>query len=37
MYVKIYKKCGKRGTTTGGDNGGETAAIASKYFIDNLK
>tara|TARA_B100000085_G_C18078424_1_gene323936 strand:+ start:12 stop:206 length:195 start_codon:yes stop_codon:yes gene_type:complete len=31
------KQGGSRGTTVGGDNGGETADIASKYFIDNLK
>ena len=37
MYMKLYKKCGSRGTTVGGDNGGETADIASKYFIDNLQ
>ena len=37
MYMKLYKKCGSRGTTVGGDNGGETADLASKYFIDNLK
>ena len=37
LYVKLYKTCGSRGVTTGGDKGRETAAIASKYFIDNLK
>ena len=37
LYVKLYKTCGSRGTTTGGDKGRETAVIASKFFIDNLK
>ena len=36
MYMKLYKKCGSRGATVGGDNGGETAELASKYFIENL-
>jgi hypothetical protein len=37
LYVKWYKKCGKRGTTVGGDHGQETVDIAIPFFVENLK
>ncbi len=37
LYVKIYKKCGSRGTTIGGDHGKETVDIAVPFFVNALK
>ena len=37
MYVKMYKKCGERGVTIGGDHGKETVEIAVPFFINALK
>ena len=37
LYVKMYKKCGERGTTIGGDHGKETVEIAVPFFVNALK
>ena len=37
LYVKMYKKCGERGTTIGGDYGKETVDIAVPFFVKHLK
>ena len=37
LYVKMYKKCGERGVTIGGDHGKETVEIAVPFFINALK
>ena len=37
LYVKMYKKCGERGTTIGGDHGKETVDIAVPFFVKHLK
>ena len=36
LYVKMYKKCGERGTTIGGDHGKETVEIAVPFFVNAL-
>ena len=36
-HIKIYKKCGERGTTLGGDHGKETVDIAVPFFVNALK
>ena len=33
----MYKKCGERGTTIGGDYGKETVDIAVPFFVKHLK
>ena len=37
LYVKMYKKCGERGVTIGGDHGKETVEIAVPFFVNALK
>jgi len=37
LYVKMYKKCGEKGTTIGGDHGKETVNIAVPFFVNALK
>ena len=37
LYIKIYKKCGDKGTTVGGDHGQETVDIAVPFFVNALK
>jgi len=37
LYIKIYKKCGSRGATVGGDHGKETVDIAVPFFVNALK
>ena len=37
LYIKIYKKCGDKGTTVGGDHGQETVGIAVPFFVNALK
>ena len=37
LYIKIYKKCGDKGTTVGGDHGKETVDIAVPFFVNALK
>ena len=37
LYIKIYKKCGDKGTTVGGDHGSETVDIALPFFVNALK
>ncbi len=37
LYIKMYKKCGERGTTNGGDRGKETVEIAVPFFVNALK
>ena len=37
IYVKMYKKCGERGVTIGGDHGKETVEIAVPFFVNALK
>ena len=37
LYVKMYKKCGERGATIGGDHGKETVEIAVPFFVNALK
>jgi len=37
LYIKIYKKCGERGVTLGGDHGKETVEIAVPFFVNALK
>ncbi len=32
----MYKKCGERGVTVGGDHGQETVDIAVPFFVNNL-
>ena len=36
LYVKMYKKCGERGVTIGGDHGKETVEIAVPFFVNAL-
>ena len=36
-HIKIYKKCGDKGTTVGGDHGKETVDIAVPFFVNALK
>jgi len=33
----MYKKCGERGKTIGGDHGKETVDIAFPFFVNALK
>ena len=33
----MYKKCGDKGTTVGGDHGKETVDIAVPFFVKALK
>ncbi len=35
-YIKMYKKCGVRGTTGGGDHGQETVDIPAPFFVKKL-
>ena len=37
LYIKMYKKCGERGVTIGGDHGKETVEIAVPFFVNALK
>jgi len=37
LYIKMYKKCGDKGTTLGGDHGKETVDIAVPFFVNALK
>ncbi|MDC3174700.1 hypothetical protein OA868_02885 [Candidatus Pelagibacter sp.] len=37
IYIKMYKKCGERGVTIGGDHGKETVEIAVPFFVNALK
>ncbi len=37
LYIKMYKKCGDKGTTIGGDHGKETVDIAVPFFVNALK
>jgi len=37
LYIKMYKKCGAKGTTVGGDHGKETVDIAVPFFVNALK
>ena len=37
LNMKMYKKCGERGTTVGGDHGKETVDIAVPFFVNALK
>ena len=37
LYIKMYKKCGERGVTIGGDHGKETVEIAAPFFVNALK
>ena len=36
-FIKMYKKCGERGTTVGGDHGKETVDIAVPFFVNAVK
>ena len=36
-YKKLWKKCGSRGPTTGGDHAKETLEIAVPFFVNALK
>ena len=37
LYIKMYKKCGERGVTIGGDHGKETVEIAVPFLVNALK
>jgi len=36
-YKKLWKKCGSKGPTTGGDHAKETLEIAVPFFVNALK
>ena len=37
LYIKMYKKCGERGVTIGGDHGKETVEMSVPFFVNALK
>ena len=37
LYIKMYKKCGDKGATVGGDHGKKTVDIAVPFFVNALK